>query len=74
MVFDSSSPLGKVQFQNRKVITFKYKQIKKEVPEFTGRSRVRSTLMNSPNRSTVDFSDDHLWPFEYGYLNESDSY
>ena len=45
MVFDRSSPMGKVQFQNRKVITFKYKQIKKEVTEFTGHT-VRQT--NSP--------------------------
>ena len=46
MVFDRSSPMGKVQFQNRKVITFKYKQIKKEVPEFTGPT-VRPTMENS---------------------------
>ena len=42
MVFERSSPMGKVQFQNRKVITFKYKQIKKEVLL----ARVRQT--NSP--------------------------
>ena len=42
MAFDSSSitlAMAKVQFQKSKLITFEYKQIKKEVwhsPEFTG--------------------------------------
>ena len=67
MVFDRSSPLGKVQFQSRNVITFKYKQIKKEM------SLARVHRTNRPtDQQSAHVRRDRLWTSAviiYSHLN-----